>query len=74
MSTAHKPLDSNAAETLLNLTAVHGLAEVLDFLSDHYQSLPEGFEKPMTSCVKVADALHTLVNDARDADDEVDAG
>lgn len=72
MST-HKPIDSTAAEALLNLTAVHGLAEVLDFIADNYRNLPEGFDKPLPACVKIAEELDKLASVAKAADEELDA-
>lgn len=66
-----KPIDSDAAEALLNLAAVHGMAEVVSFLADHYRSLPEGFEKPLPACVKLADGLDALAETAKAADAEL---
>jgi hypothetical protein len=70
MST-YKPIDNAAAEAILNLSADHGLAEVLDYLADHYRSLPEGFEKPLPACVAVADALDKIAALAKAADAEM---
>jgi hypothetical protein len=70
MST-YKPIDDLAAEALLNLSAEHGLAEVLDYLADHYRSLPEGFEKPLPACVKIAEELDKLAPLAKAADNEM---
>ena len=69
-----KPLDVAAAEALLDLCAIHGVAEVLDYLAAHYRTLPEGFDKPMTACVKLANGLDDLAEVAKAADAEVDAG
>jgi hypothetical protein len=70
-ATTLAPIDSDAAEAILNLAAVHGLAEVLDFLADHYRTMPECFDKPMPACVKVADELDAVLASAKAADVEI---
>ena len=65
-----KPINPTSAESLLNLCAEHGMSEVLTFLADHYRSLPECFDKPMTACVNLATAIDALdpLADAADAE------
>ncbi len=69
----HTPINEKSAEAILNLAAEHGLGEVLDFLADHYRTLPECFDRALPSCVKVADELDKLSEIAKAADAEVDA-
>jgi len=70
-TTNYKPIDSDAAEALLNLAATHGLAEVLDYLADNFRQAPECFEKSMPACVTVARGLDNLVEAAKAADAEI---
>jgi hypothetical protein len=69
-----KPIDVESAEAILNLVAVHGVAQVLGYISDHYASLPEGFEKSMPNCMRLAGSLEGLKGVAERADAEVEAG
>ncbi len=67
-----KPIDDKAAERLLDLAAVHGMAEVLDFLADNCRMLPECFERPLPASVALAEKLDALAVDAKAADAELE--
>ncbi len=73
-TTMSKPIDVESAEAILNLVTVHGAAQVLGYLADHYGSLPEGFEKSMPNCMRLSGSLEGLKDIAERADAEVEAG
>ena len=71
-TTMSKPIDVESAEAILNLVTVHGAAQVLGYLADHYGSLVRlrRFEKSMPNCMRLSGSLEGLKDIAERADAE----